>query len=183
MPSRPTATSCFPREHKQTRCRRLRSRTTMFVARTPPAVGPIDESQLFYLESRGVPAHAAERLIALGFMEDVLERFPVGRHGGLAPPGGGRQARLRRLSSGPAGPGAGGLGAMEQIRVKLADLRDGRGGAGRRRPVRNMRRSCRRGHLSPLPTAAAIRTGHFPTAKSKRSVAASNAPSTAARSR
>jgi Fe-S cluster assembly protein SufD len=50
-------------------------------------VGPIDESQLFYLESRGVPTHAAERLIALGFMEDVLERFPVGemvgwlRHG------------------------------------------------------------------------------------------------------
>jgi Fe-S cluster assembly protein SufD len=41
------------------------------------AVGPIDESERFYLESRGVPAHVAERLIALGFMEDVLERFPV----------------------------------------------------------------------------------------------------------
>ena len=41
------------------------------------AVGPIDESGRFYLESRGVPAHVAERLIALGFMEDVLERFPV----------------------------------------------------------------------------------------------------------
>jgi Fe-S cluster assembly protein SufD len=42
------------------------------------AVGPIDESQLFYLESRGVPTPAAERLIALGFIDDVLERFPVG---------------------------------------------------------------------------------------------------------
>ena len=42
------------------------------------AVGPIDESQLFYLESRGVPTQAAERLIALGFMDDVVERFPVG---------------------------------------------------------------------------------------------------------
>jgi Fe-S cluster assembly protein SufD len=41
------------------------------------AVGPIDESQLFYLESRGVPTHTAERLIALGFMDDVLGRFPV----------------------------------------------------------------------------------------------------------
>jgi Fe-S cluster assembly protein SufD len=41
------------------------------------AVGPIDESERFYLESRGVPPHVAERLIALGFMEDVLERFPV----------------------------------------------------------------------------------------------------------
>jgi Fe-S cluster assembly protein SufD len=41
------------------------------------AVGPIDESQLFYLESRGVPTHKAERLIALGFMDDVLDRFPV----------------------------------------------------------------------------------------------------------
>jgi Fe-S cluster assembly protein SufD len=41
------------------------------------AVGPIDEAQHFYLESRGVPPHVAERLIALGFMEDVLERFPV----------------------------------------------------------------------------------------------------------
>ena len=41
------------------------------------AVGPIDESQLFYLESRGVPTVVAERLIALGFMDDVLSRFPV----------------------------------------------------------------------------------------------------------
>jgi Fe-S cluster assembly protein SufD len=41
------------------------------------AVGPIDEEQRFYLESRGVPGHVTERLIALGFMADVLQRFPV----------------------------------------------------------------------------------------------------------
>ncbi|HET9060225.1 MAG TPA: Fe-S cluster assembly protein SufD [Acidimicrobiales bacterium] len=41
------------------------------------AVGPIDESQLFYLESRGVPTERAQRLIALGFMDEVLEQFPV----------------------------------------------------------------------------------------------------------
>ncbi|MBW8826875.1 MAG: SufD family Fe-S cluster assembly protein [Acidobacteria bacterium] len=41
------------------------------------AVGPVDEEQRFYLESRGVPPHIAERLIVLGFFEDVLERLPV----------------------------------------------------------------------------------------------------------
>ncbi|MGK2957532.1 MAG: Fe-S cluster assembly protein SufD [Acidimicrobiales bacterium] len=41
------------------------------------AVGPIDEDQRFYLESRGVPPHMAERLIVLGFFDEVLERLPV----------------------------------------------------------------------------------------------------------
>jgi Fe-S cluster assembly protein SufD len=41
------------------------------------AVGPVDEEQRFYLESRGVPPAAAERLIVLGFFEEVLERLPV----------------------------------------------------------------------------------------------------------
>jgi Fe-S cluster assembly protein SufD len=41
------------------------------------AVGPIDEEQLYYLESRGIPPHTAARLIVLGFFDDVLERLPV----------------------------------------------------------------------------------------------------------
>ncbi|HYU39852.1 MAG TPA: Fe-S cluster assembly protein SufD [Acidimicrobiia bacterium] len=41
------------------------------------AVGPIDEDQLYYLESRGVPPEDAERLIVLGFFDDVLERLPL----------------------------------------------------------------------------------------------------------
>jgi Fe-S cluster assembly protein SufD len=41
------------------------------------AVGPIDEEQRFYLESRGVPTDVADRLIVLGFLDDVLERAPV----------------------------------------------------------------------------------------------------------
>jgi Fe-S cluster assembly protein SufD len=45
-------------------------------------VGPIDEEQRFYLESRGVPPEAAERLIVAGFFDDVLTRLPVA---GLAP--------------------------------------------------------------------------------------------------
>ena len=41
------------------------------------AVGPIDEDQLYYLESRGVPPDAAERLIVLGFFGEVLDRLPT----------------------------------------------------------------------------------------------------------
>ncbi len=40
-------------------------------------VSPIDEEQLFYLESRGVPSETAERLIVAGFFRDVLEQLPV----------------------------------------------------------------------------------------------------------
>ncbi len=41
------------------------------------AVGPIDEEQRFYLESRGVPPQVAERLVVAGFFDEVLRRIPV----------------------------------------------------------------------------------------------------------
>jgi Fe-S cluster assembly protein SufD len=41
------------------------------------AVGPIDEDQLYYLESRGLPPDVAERLIVFGFFEDVIARLPL----------------------------------------------------------------------------------------------------------
>ena len=41
------------------------------------ATGPVDEEQLFYLEARGIPTSVAERLIVLGFFDDVLMRMPV----------------------------------------------------------------------------------------------------------
>ncbi len=41
-------------------------------------VGPIDEEQLFYLESRGVRPDVAERLVVLGFFDEVLAQLPVG---------------------------------------------------------------------------------------------------------
>ena len=41
------------------------------------AVGPIDEDQRYYLESRGIPREVADRLIVLGFFEDILGRTPV----------------------------------------------------------------------------------------------------------
>jgi Fe-S cluster assembly protein SufD len=43
------------------------------------AVGPVAEDQRFYLESRGVPTDVADRLITLGFLDEVLERLPVTR--------------------------------------------------------------------------------------------------------
>jgi Fe-S cluster assembly protein SufD len=39
------------------------------------AVGPISEDQRFYLAIRGVPPEAADRLITLGFLDEVLERM------------------------------------------------------------------------------------------------------------
>ena len=41
-------------------------------------VGPIDDEQRFYLESRGIPPEVAERLVVLGFFDEVLDQLPVG---------------------------------------------------------------------------------------------------------
>ena len=41
------------------------------------AVGPVDPDQVFYLESRGVPTGAAERLIVAGFFDEVIDGLPV----------------------------------------------------------------------------------------------------------
>jgi Fe-S cluster assembly protein SufD len=40
-------------------------------------VGPVDAEQRFYLESRGVPPDIAERLIVLGFFDEVIEQLPA----------------------------------------------------------------------------------------------------------
>ncbi len=40
-------------------------------------VGKIDQDQVFYLESRGIPKKEAENLIVEGFFESVLERIPL----------------------------------------------------------------------------------------------------------
>ena len=39
------------------------------------AVGPIAEDQRFYLASRGVPPEVGDRLITLGFLDEVLQRM------------------------------------------------------------------------------------------------------------
>jgi Fe-S cluster assembly protein SufD len=40
-------------------------------------VGAIDEEQIFYMTSRGIDRESAEKMIALGFFEPALERFPT----------------------------------------------------------------------------------------------------------
>ncbi|MGH2768456.1 MAG: Fe-S cluster assembly protein SufD [Actinomycetota bacterium] len=41
------------------------------------SVGQIDERELFYLQSRGIPRSEAERLIVGGFFEDVIKRIRI----------------------------------------------------------------------------------------------------------
>jgi Fe-S cluster assembly protein SufB len=41
------------------------------------SVGPIDETQLFYLMSRGLPRELARKFIVLGFLEPVVARIPL----------------------------------------------------------------------------------------------------------
>ena len=41
------------------------------------SVGPIDETQLFYLESRGISPLDARKFIVLGFLEPVVARVPL----------------------------------------------------------------------------------------------------------
>ena len=41
------------------------------------SVGPIDETQLFYLESRGIAPEEARKMIVLGFLEPVVARVPL----------------------------------------------------------------------------------------------------------
>lgn len=40
------------------------------------AIGPIDDQERYYLESRGVPSGIADRLIVLGFFNELLSRIP-----------------------------------------------------------------------------------------------------------
>jgi Fe-S cluster assembly scaffold protein SufB len=73
------------------------------------SVGPIDEAQVFYLESRGIPPDEARKFIVLGFLEPVVARVPLAdaqdrlRGGGEGGGGGGGE-------EGGGGGGGGGAG-------------------------------------------------------------------------
>lgn len=41
--------------------------------------GPVEESELFYLESRGIPEETAEQMLVEGFFADVADRIPDAR--------------------------------------------------------------------------------------------------------
>lgn len=73
-------------------------------------VGPVDEDQLYYLESRGIPPDRAERLIVLGFFDDIVDRSPVPEVVGRLR----REVGLRLADALAIGPGAAdGSGAAE----------------------------------------------------------------------
>jgi Fe-S cluster assembly protein SufD len=40
-------------------------------------VGALDDEQIFYMTSRGISRQDAEKMIALGFFEPVIDRFPT----------------------------------------------------------------------------------------------------------
>jgi Fe-S cluster assembly protein SufD len=40
-------------------------------------IGKIDEEQLFYLLSRGIPRPEAEQLVIHGFFDDIIRRFSI----------------------------------------------------------------------------------------------------------
>jgi Fe-S cluster assembly scaffold protein SufB len=67
------------------------------------SVGPIDEAQVFYLESRGIPPDEARKIIVLGFLEPVVARVPVAE----------AQDRLRQMLEArwDAGSGVGSVAA------------------------------------------------------------------------
>ena len=48
------------------------------------SVGPIDETQLFYLESRGLDPEEARKFIVLGYLEPVVARVPLEAGAGSA---------------------------------------------------------------------------------------------------
>jgi Fe-S cluster assembly protein SufD len=77
-------------------------------------VGPVDEDQRYYLESRGVPPERAERLIVLGFFDDIVLRAPVPAAVGRLR----REVGLRLADALALGAqGAAGTGADDEVRV------------------------------------------------------------------
>jgi Fe-S cluster assembly protein SufD len=41
------------------------------------SVGPVDENELFYIQTRGIPFEEAQRLIVTGFFQEVLDRVTL----------------------------------------------------------------------------------------------------------
>lgn len=62
-------------------------------------VGSIDENELFYAQSRGIPRSEAERMIALGFFEPVIAAMPLSPIRDII------RAALEAKSGGSAGAG------------------------------------------------------------------------------
>ena len=40
-------------------------------------MGPVDDDVIFYMQSRGIPYEEAERLVVIGFFQEVLDRVTL----------------------------------------------------------------------------------------------------------
>ena len=138
-------------------------------------VGPVDEEQRYYLESRGVEPEVAERLIVAGFFEDIAGPGPRRR----SPADGG---------PGPGRPDRGGRWLSRRSTVRAVDdgppVRPGRPGrrggpALRRRPGCGSPWCGSATTSTPSATGAATRTTRWPRGRCGPRSARSSAPSTA----
>lgn len=85
-------------------------------------VGPIDEEQRYYLESRGIDPPSAERLIVHGFFSDIAARSPFAEVGTWV-----AEAVQRRLAGRLPSDGVGQPEPVEPARAGAAGGADGRG--------------------------------------------------------
>ena len=141
-------------------------------------VGPIDEEQRFYLESRGVPPSVAERLIVAGFFDEVLERAPGARPSSTA-----SAAEIAaKLDRAPRRAMVARSTACERL-CAVDDLADGEARRfdvdGHPIAVVRIGDDCLRHRRHAAPT----RTSRCPRARCTPTTARSSAGSTAARSR
>ena len=141
-------------------------------------VGPIDAEQRFYLESRGIPTQIAERLIVLGFFDEVLDQLPVGPLADAAAP-----ARVRPSSTSSArSPGRPDMTTETASRPSPSPT-SSRARPGASSSAASPWPSCASTTTStPSATSAATPTSRSPRARCGATSGRSSAPSTPARS-
>ena len=96
-------------------------------------VGPIDEDQRYYIESRGIAPDVAEGLIVQGFFDAIIDRGPIGAVTPLLRTRGARTPR-RALSASGASPARWPV-SETVVLCRVDDLESGPGQALRRSPA------------------------------------------------
>ncbi len=141
------------------------------------AVGPIDEDQRFYLESRGVPTPIAERLVVTGFFDEVLSqaagaRRPPRHCAPSSPASSTAKSRLCTVAEHESTTSS----------ARSTSWRPGPPGASTSTVIAS-RSSAATTTSTPSATVARTPTSRCPKARSCATSARSSAGSTAARSR
>ena len=92
-PTRRTATCCSPSTAHADTIPELEILTDDVSCTHGATVAPVDDEQVFYLQSRGLPRTAAVRLIVRGFLESTLAQVPSPLREELEDAGGRRGSR------------------------------------------------------------------------------------------